>query len=191
MAEVQVDTEELRKALQRLMEKTGDLKPMLRDLGEGLSLWHMLRNSQEISPDGNKWKELAPSTIAQKRRNKDKILIESGLMLETLRYRLVGDDALVFGTDRKYGAIHQFGGTIHHNARSQRAYFKVDKETGRSRFAKKHKANFEQWVTIGDHDTDIPPRPFIGISDDGLPGDREDILDVVKRHLELALNKGS
>ena len=188
---VEVDTTKLIDALKRLKDKTDDLKPMLNDLGEGLLLWHMLRNTREITPDGIKWQQLAPSTIAKKKRNKDKILVERGLLLSFLDYYVEGNDTLIFGPIMKYGAIHQFGGTIHHNARSQRAYFKVDKETGRSRFARKDKANFEQRITIGAHDTVIPARPYIGIARDGLNGDVDDVLDVIKRHLKLAIEKAS
>lgn len=40
----------------------------------------------------------------------------------------VSNNELALGTDRVYGAIHQFGGKIEHAARLQQVYFRQDKD---------------------------------------------------------------
>ncbi|MCO1337222.1 phage virion morphogenesis protein, partial [Microbulbifer sp. OS29] len=42
--------------------------------------------------------------------NQGKVLTLSGLLRNTLRYQVQGTE-LLFGTDRPYGAVHQFGAT--------------------------------------------------------------------------------
>jgi phage gpG-like protein len=66
------------------------------------------------------------------------------------------------GTNVKYARIHEYGGKIKHYARSQRAYFRMSKngEVG-SRFVKKSRSNFAQWVTIGEHSVVMPERSFL------------------------------
>ncbi|MNG19722.1 Phage virion morphogenesis family protein [compost metagenome] len=89
-----------------------------------------------------------------------------GFLKNTLRYQ-VSDDELLFGTNRKYGAIHHFGGDIDVAARSQQAYFKQGKdgEVG-NQFVSKRRSNFAQWVTIGAHKIHIPARPILGTSEE-------------------------
>lgn len=53
----------------------------------------------------------------------------------------------------------EYGALIYHKAREQTINFKVTK-SGKSRFSKKAKANFQQTVNIEAHATWIPPRPF-------------------------------
>jgi hypothetical protein len=64
--------------------------------------------------------------------------------------------------DLPYAAIHNEGGIIHKGASSRSMNFKVNMKTGRSRFATKKNANFQQDVNIGSHDIKIDKRQFIG-----------------------------
>ncbi|MCY1296327.1 phage virion morphogenesis protein [compost metagenome] len=143
-----------------------DPKPMLRDIGEYLLIAHDRRFASQASPDGTPWKALSPAYLKRKRKNPDKILVLDGYLKNTLRYQ-VTDDELLFGTNRKYGAIHHFGGEIDVAARSQQAYFKQSKdgEVG-NQFVSKRRSNFAQWVTIGAHKIHIPARPILGTSEE-------------------------
>ena len=82
---------------------------MLRDMGEALMIIHRKRFQAQTSPDGEKWQALSPAYQRRKKKNRDKILTLEGYLRNTLRYQIEGGD-LFFGTDRPYGAIHQFGG---------------------------------------------------------------------------------
>jgi hypothetical protein len=57
-------------------------------------------------------------------------------------------------------AVQEFGGSMNIPARTQDLNFKVNANTGKSRFAKAAKANFAQTVTIPAHTVTIPARPF-------------------------------
>ena len=57
-------------------------------------------------------------------------------------------------------AVQEFGGSMNIPARTQDLNFKVNANTGKSRFAKADKANFAQTVTIPAHTVTIPARPF-------------------------------
>jgi phage gpG-like protein len=61
------------------------------------------------------------------RKKSSRILREAGTPQDTLRHS-VSDNELSFGTDRPYGAIHQFGDKIEHAARSQQVYFRPGKD---------------------------------------------------------------
>lgn len=57
-------------------------------------------------------------------------------------------------------AVNEFGGSMNIPERTQDLNFKVNANTGQSRFAKADKANFAQTVTIPAHTVTIPARPF-------------------------------
>ncbi|ARU87112.1 phage virion morphogenesis protein [Pseudomonas sp. M30-35] len=144
-----------------------DPKPMLRNIGEYLLIAHDRRFASQSSPDGTPWQALSPAYLKRKKKNRDKILTLDGFLKNTLRYQ-VGDNDLVFGTNRIYGAIQHFGGSIDIAARSQQAYFRQDRKTGDvgNLFVSKRKSNFSQWVTLGAYTIQIPSRPWLGTSED-------------------------
>jgi hypothetical protein len=57
-------------------------------------------------------------------------------------------------------SVQEFGGSMQIPARTQDLNFKINANTGKSRFAKAGKANFVQSVTIPAHTVTIPARPF-------------------------------
>lgn len=144
-----------------------DPAPMLRDIGEYLLIAHDQRFASQASPDGTPWQALSPAYLKRKKKNRDKILVLDGFLKNTLRYQ-VNNNELLFGTNRIYGAMMHFGGSIDIAARSQQAYFRQDGRTGDvgNTFVSKRKSNFAQWVTIGAYTIQIPARPWLGISDD-------------------------
>lgn len=108
---IEVDDAEVLFALQSLQALVSDLHPALNDIGEYLLRSHDQRFHEQVDPDGNPWPDTSDVTKANKTRNIDKVLIESGDLMTMLRYQIEGNDDLVLGTDRKYGAMMQFGGT--------------------------------------------------------------------------------
>lgn len=104
---IDYDDAGVREALKALLAKLGDLEPAMRDLGESLLVSHRARYVREISPDGVPWKSLSPGYAKRKKKNSDKILVLDG-WLRQLNYA-AGKTELRIGTDRKYGATHQFG----------------------------------------------------------------------------------
>lgn len=102
------DIREIEKALHNLLEKTGDVQPAFRDIGEYLLRSHDERFRAGIDPDGNLWDELNPKYAAKKPKNQDKVLVLSGDLMDSLHY-YVSPTELLFGTNLIYGATHQFG----------------------------------------------------------------------------------
>ncbi|MGB4948788.1 MAG: phage virion morphogenesis protein [Candidatus Competibacter denitrificans] len=101
---------EIQEALQSLQAKLGDLTPVFRDLGESLLISHRERFNRGIGPDGAPWPALSPHT--HKKKNQDKLLVLDG-WLRQLNYQASGTE-LRLGTDRLYGATHQFGDPDRH-----------------------------------------------------------------------------
>lgn len=171
--------------IQAAADALGNPEPLLRDMGEYLMIAHDARFASQSAPDGTPWQALSPSYLRRKRKNQDKILRLDGYLANTLRYQVNGGE-LLFGSNRSYAAIHQFGGEIQVAARSQQAYFRQDDKTGEvgNRFVAKRKSNFAQWVTMGPYSIRIPARPFLGTS----AADDAELLTIAQNYLR---NPGS
>jgi phage gpG-like protein len=131
-------------ALSRLWDARTEMMrpaPLLRSMGERLLEFHQQRFRSKIA-GGRTVAELSARYQKRKRKNADKVLTRDGYLRNTLRWQ-VNADELLFGTNRVYGAIHQFGGTIEIAARSQQAYYR-QKKNGKvaNQFVRKSKSNF-------------------------------------------------
>lgn len=177
MLDVTIDSSTVGQALEQLVERLGSLRTPLLDIAEYLHQSTDARARRQVGPDGTPWAPLSARTLARKKGKK--ILRESGALLDTLRHQVSGDE-LQFGTDRPYGAIHQFGGTIEHAARSQQVYFKEKGGVVGNRFVKKRQSNFSQWVTHGERSTQMPARPYLGLSSE----DETEVLEIVSSYLK-------
>lgn len=107
LIEIDYDDADVWAALKKLLAKLGSLEPVFRDIGESLLISHRERFDRAVSPDGVPWPDLSPAYQQRKRRNRDKILVLDG-WLRQLNYAASGTE-LRIGTDRVYGATHQFG----------------------------------------------------------------------------------
>ncbi|MDA8121059.1 MAG: phage virion morphogenesis protein [Deltaproteobacteria bacterium] len=174
LIEIEIDDREIREALSRLAAKVRNLAPAMKNIGEYLQRSTWERFAQQKDPSGKPWAPLKPSTLARKKTSK--ILIESSRLRDSIVYRADSDQVEV-GTNVEYAAIHQFGGTVQHQARNQNVHFA--KKGNRVRFAKSRNATYGMKVSIGAHATTIPARPFLGVSDE----DRSEILDIIRDHV--------
>jgi phage virion morphogenesis protein len=138
---IDIQDQQVLDAFNRLLHAVQDPEPAWRDIGEYLLISHRDRFDRQVDPEGRPWAPLSPQYRARKSRNRDIILVFNGYLRDLLRYQTSSTE-FVFGTDRIYGATHQFG----------------------------------------DPDRNIPPRPFLGISDN----DRREILDIFNDHLRAA-----
>jgi len=177
MLNVELDDSRVGVALNELHERMGNLRVPLLDIAEYLHQSTNDRFSKQVAPDGSPWAPLAPSTIARK-GGSGRILRQDGNLQDTIRHNVSGNE-LEFGTDRPYGAIHQFGGKINHAARSQQVYFSAKNGVVGNRFVKRSKSNFAQWATRGAHSMDIVARPYLGLSSE----DDSEILAIISDYL--------
>lgn len=107
-ASIEIQASDVLAGLQQLKARVGYLQPVFADIGEYLLRSHRDRFEAQKTPDGEQWAELSPQYLAEKPYNQDKILVLDGELMGGLRYQ-TEPDALEFGTDRPYGATHQFG----------------------------------------------------------------------------------
>lgn len=106
MLNVVVDDSSVGKALEELIGRLGDLTTPLNDIAEYLHQSTDDRFRQKVAPDGSPWAPLSAVTLARKKGTG--ILREKGTLQDTLRHQVTSTE-LAFGTDRPYGAVHQFG----------------------------------------------------------------------------------
>ncbi|WP_454842810.1 phage virion morphogenesis protein [Pseudomonas hormoni] len=136
MLDVVIDDSAVGKALEELIRRLGDLSPPFNDIAEYLHQSTDDRFRQKVAPDGSPWAPLSAVTLARKKGTS--ILREKGTLQDTLRHQVTSTE-LAFGTDRPYGAVHQFG-----------------QKKGASGSAKGRP------IPWGD----IPARPYLGLSSD-------------------------
>ncbi|WP_420553984.1 phage virion morphogenesis protein [Neptuniibacter marinus] len=158
--------------------------PLFAIINEYLLQAHRQRFKEQRSPAGVPWAPLSPRYKRRKHRNQNKILALRGHLQGTLRGQY-DNEGLEFGTNRIYGAIHQFGGDIKRKQRSTTLYFKRarDGSVG-NRFVKKSRSNFAQDATVGGHSVHIPARPWLGTSAD----DDQTILNKALEYMDNALS---
>ncbi|PMB01366.1 phage virion morphogenesis protein [Fischerella thermalis CCMEE 5273] len=108
---IRVDDREIQQALGQLQTRLSNLLPVFKNIGEYMVLATTERFDNEVDPQGNSWHPLTTATIARKQRKGKilKILQQDGDLRRTIVYQ-ASVDRVEIGTNRIYGAIHQFGG---------------------------------------------------------------------------------
>lgn len=106
MLDVTLDASQIGSALEELARRLGDLTTPFNDIGEYLHQSADERFQRKVAPDGSPWAPLSAVTLAKKKGTG--ILREKGTLQDTLRKQVTTTE-LAFGTDRPYGAVHQFG----------------------------------------------------------------------------------
>jgi phage virion morphogenesis protein len=109
MIDVDIDDREIRAALQNLLAVTGNLDDVLTEIGEALVERTKQRFGTLTGPDGERWADNSPVTIARKGHNQP--LTGEGTLGEQIHARLLGDNTLAVGSSMEYAAMQQFGGT--------------------------------------------------------------------------------
>lgn len=94
------------------LKKLEDKKPLLELIGNHLLNIVSESFQDEKSATGKAWKKNAPRTIRKK--GSKKILHDSGMLVTSIDYN-VNKDEVIIGTNKKYAAIHQFGGRAGRN----------------------------------------------------------------------------
>lgn len=165
---IRMDMSQVQSAFQRLAMAVSDTTPIMRAIGTGLVTNTHDRFDDEVDPEGNAWAPLNEEYAKSKRG--PGILRESAMrggLQGSITYR-AGRDQVQVGTNKVYGAIHQFGGEI----LPKHGRFLIFKMGGK---------------TVKARSVTIPARPYLGISND----DRDMIIDVVTGALDRAIGSGS
>lgn len=167
MIKISIDSSAIKAKLEKI--KNIDTKPLMQQIATDMKNQVDIRFRKCEGPDGTKWAELSPATIAQRRKNSTKPLNDTGDTRNTIvSYSdevtaIVGTNHKIDKAGRVSAAVHQYGAEIDKKERKGTMNWKVRKD-GKMKLAKKSKANFETDVTIKAHTVRIPARPFLGFS---------------------------
>ena len=184
MIKIEVDTRELSAKLKELENLVSgrSLRPVMRQIAQAMELATEKNFETEGARLGERWK---PSQRALEgirgRKVKGKTLQDTGRLAGSI-VSDVGRDYAIVGTNVEYGPIHQFGGKTRQGAQSRLQAFRVDMKTGHSRFAKRKKANFEQWVSRPEYEIELPARPFLRLNEQDI----DDIKSIVEQAIRQA-----
>lgn len=180
---IDVTDEAVLGALDRLARAGGDTEPLLDIFGRVILTSTQRRFETETEPGGRRWARLRPRTVAERARAgyvPIHVLRRSTALYQSLTHEVSAQETLV-GTNLRYAAVHQFGGSIDMPERSQTIYRRYDKRTDElsSRFVSRRKANVAFDTTVKAHKVSIPARPYLGIDAD----DRRELIAAGEAHL--------
>lgn len=175
---INVDTSGFQGGFERLLKVTQDLTPAMDEIGFKLAENAQERFRTATAPDGSKWKARKYETPETAGRG---ILLGPGSVLRDSITHLPSANGVEVGTNRVYAAIHQFGGKTKPH--------KIVAKRGKSlAFGLNPKAKKEgdPWMvrSVNHPGSDIPARPYLGISAD----DELDIVDIIETHIEVSLS---
>lgn len=179
---ITLDDREVRDALAQARERLTNLRPLMTALAGRL---HDAVEANFAAEGRPKWPELRPATIRQREKKgywPGKLLQRRGQLARSIEPGANAERAWV-GTNLRYAAIHQFGGTIQKRARTQViAYDERARRFMSRRKARRRKAGSVgvRFAAIGAHTVTLPPRPYLTLT----PGDREDLVAIVRRYLQ-------
>lgn len=110
MIEIQIDCSEAINALQSYKNKIKNKTPLMASIADEMHT-AVIRNF-EAEGRPNRWRALAPATIAFRKRNDlaDKPILENYGTLNTRFESQYGDNFAILTTNTPYARIHQFGG---------------------------------------------------------------------------------
>lgn len=148
-ASLTIEIDQLRDGLAGLLQRTTERKPALRAIGRAGVAGTRRRFLSGRAPDGTAWKK--------GRKPTGKTLIAGALLLNSISDQPPTDEAVEWGSNRTYAAVHQFGfdgivGVSQHS----RVVRKI--------FGRPVNPPVSQHVTAHQRHMKTPPRPYLGIS---------------------------
>lgn len=161
-------------ALARLVGLSGDLSPVTGAIARHLETSVDRRFEREQAPGGATW----PKSI-RARKTGGRTLTDTARLRQSITSDSDATTARV-GTNVVYAAIHQFGGQIDRQARTQTVYRSQKAvRDGDFRFVKKRKSDFAQDFAVGAHVIKMPARPFLGVDADDATAISDIILSAI------------
>lgn len=164
-AKLTFDADTALDALDRLYAAAGDLRPVLKNIGEYETDATKGRFGTETDPQGQPWPDLNP-LYALTKKGSGKLKGETGRLAQIF-YQLAEDSAVDIGSDVIYARVHNEGAKI------------VPKTASALFFSMGGQEFRVQSVTI-------PKRQFLGFSDT----DMTEILAIVEDHFVMAVGSG-
>lgn len=157
------DIGDFERSLGELINRFEHREPLMREMAAAMGDAVEENFARQGRPDWLGW-----SPAYARTRKGGKILQRSGRLAKSITQYSTSDEATV-GTNVKYARIHQEGGEISIAPRSQRAYYRQNKDGSvGNRFVKKSRSNFSQWHTMGAYKIKMPARPFLHLTEDDV-----------------------
>lgn len=156
---VKSDLPKLQRPLRQLLKLGLNPKPLLEDIAWEGETQTRERFSTETGPDGQKW----PDSLRKKLFGGE-TLTRDGHLGDDISSAATDTQAM-WGSNKIYAAIHQFGGVI------------------KAKTAKGLAFQLADGTNVVTRQVTMPARPFLGLSDE----DRQDIQATVRRYLRKAM----
>lgn len=139
----------VREKLREISGKVSNLSPIMKAIGDRIVEQTKRRfEAGGPAPDGTPWKP--PKTPNPKRRGTLRV---SDQLRDSIRYQMIGNNAVAVGTNKVYAAIHQLGGkTAAHDI------FPHTKKALKTPYGLFRKVRHPGSL--------IPARPFLGLSEE-------------------------
>lgn len=171
MYTVDMKSEAVSKALERLAAGLDDTTPVMQDIGEYLVQKTKERFPAGKAPDGSAWAAKSKVTIARYLAQGDKadprpLFGPSGQLSSTIHYE-AGRSQVRIGSALIYAAIMQFGA----------GQGEFGAQAGRTKPSAKRKKSQDYFFQIPWGN--IPARPFLGLAE----SDGKDIVEIVEEYL--------
>lgn len=110
MAGIDSNADEIIRKFRQLAERGDNLRPPLLDIGEYLVESTKHRFETTTDPEGESWLlNSVLSTLLYKVGDRP-LTGETGKLMDTISYNLVGENTLEVGSPMEYAAMQQFGG---------------------------------------------------------------------------------
>lgn len=169
---ITLDDAEFSRWLQRTIGSISNPTDALKEIGEVLTQSTKDRFGTKIAPGGATWAANSPVTIAIKGHG-SQLRGKSKALGDTIHYQLDGTKAVEVGSNMIYAAVQQFGAKMGQFGRySQIARYRKYGEKDFRRYAGTKKGFPIPWG-------DIPPRPFVGVSQE----DEDRITEIMADYL--------
>lgn len=126
--EIKIDNKELNQVLNKLFEKTSNLRPLMKSIAGTMADAVEENFKQEGRPEWEKLKESTIKLRTQKGYWPGKILQMRGELVASITSNYDESSAIV-GSNKEYARIHQLGGDAGRNKKTKieaRPYLKLD-----------------------------------------------------------------
>ena len=148
---ITLDDTEFSRWLQRTIGSLSNPTDALKEIGEVLTQSTKDRFGTKVGPDGSGWAANSPVTIARKGHG-SQLRGKSKALGDLIHYELDGTKAVEIGSNMEYAAVQQFG---------------------------QPKGASGSWRGAPIPWGDIPPRPFVGVSQE----DEDRITEIMADYL--------
>lgn len=154
------------------------LPAMLDAIGQEVTSQTQRRITDEKrAPDGTQWAGWSRG-YATTRHGNQSLLESSGHLVQSITHNvLTSGNAVQVGSNLRYSALHQHGGSVRVTPKSRRFFWRQFFATGNA---------YWKALALTKRDKfDVPARPYLGLSRD----DADDVLAVVRDFMRIRMRK--